>query len=81
MIPSPERNNNMSKIVIDESLAKHILPFLDAETNAIQVETLDEVADVLFEHPDDPRKTLGMLNCVRNVRSLVVSLQQATLEE
>ena len=71
----------MSKFVIDDSQAKHVLPFLDADTNAIQVETLDEVVDVLFEHPDDPRKTLGMLNCVRNVRALVISLQQATLEE
>ena len=71
----------MSKIVIDDSQAKHVLPCLDADTNASQAETLDEVADILFEHPDDPRKTLGMLNCVRNVRALVISLKKATLEE
>lgn len=67
----------MSDMVMNENLEDMISNFQDQETNGILVETLEEVTDFILDHSMDDRKTVGMLNCVRMMRTLMVEIGRA----
>ena len=54
-----------------------IAEFQDKETNEIHVEALEEVTDFILDHSTDDRKTVGMLNSVRAMRSLMLQIGRA----
>lgn len=60
-----------------ESLETVIAEFQDKETNEIHVEALEEVTDFILDHSTDDRKTVGMLNSVRAMRSLMLQIGRA----
>lgn len=62
---------------MNENLEDMISNFQDQETNGILVETLEEVTDFILDHSMDDRKTVGMLNCVRMMRTLMVEIGRA----
>ena len=64
-------------MVMNENLEDMISNFQDQETNGILVETLEEVTDFILDHSTDDRKTVGMLNCVRMMRTLMVEIGRA----
>ena len=67
----------MSDMAMNENLETMIAGFQDQEVNEIHVEGLDEVTDFILDHSMDDRKTIGMLNCVRTMRSLMVEIGRA----
>ena len=67
----------MSNMAMNENLETMIAGFQDQEVNEIHVEGLDEVTDFILDHSMDDRKTIGMLNCVRTMRSLMVEIGRA----
>ena len=67
----------MSKAIMNDSLETMIARFQDKEMNEIMVETLEEVTDFVLDHSEDNGKTIGMLNCVRMMRSLMVEIGRA----
>lgn len=62
---------------MNENLETMIARFQDKEMNEIMVETLEEVTDFVLDHSEDNGKTIGMLNCVRTMRSLVMEIGRA----
>ena len=71
----------MSKIVLNENLETMIAGFQDQEVNEIHVEGLDEVTDFILDHSMDDRKTIGMLNCVRTMRALMIEIGRAAADK
>lgn len=67
----------MSNMAMNEDLETMIARFQDQETNGILVETLEEVTDFILDHSMDDTKTVGMLNCVRMMRTLMVEIGRA----
>lgn len=67
----------MSDMAMNENLETMIARFQDKEMNEIMVETLEEVTDFVLDHSEDNGKTIGMLNCVRTMRSLVMEIGRA----
>lgn len=67
----------MSDMAMNENLETMITRFQDKEMNEIMVETLEEVTDFVLDHSEDNVKTIGMLNCVRMMRSLVMEIGRA----
>ena len=67
----------MEEMVMSESLKKLIAELQDKETNEIHVEALEEVTDFILDHSTDDRKTVGMLNSVRAMRSLMLQIGRA----
>lgn len=70
-----------SKIVLNENLETMIAGFQDQEVNEIHVEGLDEVTDFILDHSMDDRKTIGMLNCVRTMRTLMIEIGRAAADK
>ena len=70
-----------SKIVLNEDLETMIAGFQDQEVNEIHVEGLEEVTDFILDHSMDDRKTIGMLNCVRTMRTLMIEIGRAADKE
>lgn len=70
----------MSKMAKNENLEEMIAGFQDKETNEIQVEALEEVTDFILDHSMDDKKTIGMLNCVRTMRTLMVEIGKAAAD-
>lgn len=70
----------MSKMAMNENLEEMIAGFQDKETNEIQVEALEEVTDFILDHSMDDKKTIGMLNCVRTMRTLMVEIGKAAAD-
>ncbi len=70
----------MSKMAMNENLEEMIAGFQDKEVNEIQVETLEEVTDFILDHCMDDKKTVGMLNCVRTMRTLMVEIGKAAAD-
>lgn len=70
----------MSKMAMNENLEEMIAGFQDKETNEILVETLEEVTDFILDHSMDDKKTIGMLNCVRTMRTLMVEIGKAAAD-
>ncbi len=69
-----------SKVVLNEDLETMISNFQDQEVNEIHVEELDEVTDFILDHSMDDRKTIGMLNCVRTMRTLMIEIGRAAAD-
>ena len=67
----------MEEMAMNESLKKLIAELQDKETNEIHVEALEEVTDFILDHSTDDRKTVGMLNCVRMMRTLMLEIGRA----
>ena len=67
----------MSDMAMNENLETMIARFQDKEMNEIMIETLEEVTDFILDHSADNGKTIGMLNCVRTMRSLVMEIGRA----
>ncbi len=67
----------MSKAIKNDSLETMIARFQDQEFNEIHVEALEELTDFILDHSADNVKTIGMLNCVRTMRSLVMEIGRA----
>ena len=67
----------MSDMAMNENLETMIARFQDKEMNEIMIETLEEVTDFVLDHSEDNGKTIGMLNCVRMMRSLMVEIGRA----
>lgn len=67
----------MSDMAMNENLETMIARFQDQEVNEIHVEGLDEVTDFILDHSMDDRKTIGMLNCVRTMRTLMIEIGRA----
>lgn len=67
----------MSKAIMNDSLETMIARFQDQEFNEIHVEALEELTDFVLDHSEDNGKTIGMLNCVRMMRSLMVEIGRA----
>lgn len=70
----------MSKMAMNENLEEMIAGFQDKEVNEIQVEALEEVTDFILDHSEDNGKTIGMLNCVRTMRTLMVEIGKAAAD-
>ena len=70
----------MSKMATNENLEEMIAGFQDKEVNEIQVEALEEVTDFILDHSMDDKKTIGMLNCVRTMRTLMVEIGKAAAD-
>lgn len=70
----------MSKMAKNENLEEMIAGFQDKEVNEIQVEALEEVTDFILDHSMDDKKTIGMLNCVRTMRTLMVEIGKAAAD-
>lgn len=70
----------MSKMATNENLEEMIAGFQDKEVNEIQVEALEEVTDFILDHSMDDKKTVGMLNCVRTMRTLMVEIGKAAAD-
>lgn len=70
----------MSKMAMNENLEEMIAGFQDKEVNEIQVEALEEVTDFILDHSMDDKKTIGMLNCVRTMRTLMVEIGKAAAD-
>lgn len=70
----------MSKMAMNENLEEMIAGFQDKETNEIQVEALEEVTDFILDHSMDDKKTIGMLNGVRTMRTLMVEIGKAAAD-
>lgn len=70
----------MSKMAMNENLEEMIAGFQDKEVNEIQVEALEEVTDFILDHSMDDKKTVGMLNCVRTMRTLMVEIGKAAAD-
>ena len=70
----------MSKMAMNENLEEMIAGFQDKEANEILVETLEEVTDFILDHSMDDKKTVGMLNCVRTMRTLMVEIGKAAAD-
>lgn len=70
----------MSKMAMNENLEEMIAGFQDKEVNDIQVEALEEVTDFILDHSEDNGKTIGMLNCVRTMRTLMVEIGKAAAD-
>lgn len=60
-----------------ENLEAVIAVFQDKETNETLVESLEEVTDFILDHSTDDRETVGMLNSVRAMRSLMLQIGRA----
>ena len=43
----------------------------------VHVEALEEVTDFILDHSTDDRKTVGMLNSVRMMRTLMLEIGRA----
>ncbi len=67
----------MSNMAMNENLETMIARFQDQEFNEIHVEALEELTDFILDHSADNGKTIGMLNCVRTMRSLVMEIGRA----
>ena len=67
----------MNNMAMNENLETMIARFQDKEMNEIMIETLEEVTDFILDHSADNGKTIGMLNCVRTMRSLVMEIGRA----
>ena len=65
---------------MNENLEEMIAGFQDKETNEIQVEALEEVTDFILDHSMDDKKTIGMLNGVRTMRTLMVEIGKAAAD-
>lgn len=70
-----------SKIVLNENLETMIAGLQDQEVNEIHVEGLDEVTDFILDHSMDDRKTIGMLDCVRAMRTLMIEIGRAAADK
>lgn len=70
----------MSNMAMNENLEKMIAEFQDKEINEILVETLEEVTDFILDHSADNGKTIGMLNGVRTMRTLMVEIGKAAAD-
>lgn len=67
-------------MAMNENLEEMIAGFQDKETNEIQVEALEEVTDFILDHSMDDKKTIGMLNGVRTMRTLMVEIGKAAAD-
>ena len=67
-------------MAMNENLEEMIAGFQDKEANEILVETLEEVTDFILDHSMDDKKTVGMLNCVRTMRTLMVEIGKAAAD-
>ena len=67
-------------MAMNENLEEMIAGFQDKEVNEIQVEALEEVTDFILDHSMDDKKTVGMLNCVRTMRTLMVEIGKAAAD-
>ena len=67
----------MEEMAMNESLKKLIAELQDKETNEIHVEALEEVTDFILDHSTDNNATVGMLNCVRMMRTLMLEIGRA----
>ena len=70
----------MSKMAMNENLEEMIAGFQDKEVNEIQVEAREEVTDFILDHCMDDKKTVGMRNCVRTMRTLMVEIGKAAAD-
>ena len=70
-----------SKVSMSEDLEIMITGLQDQEVNEIHVEGLDEVTDFILDHSMDDRKTIGMLNCVRTMRTLMIEIGRAAADK
>jgi len=69
-----------SKVSMSEDLEIMITGLQDLEVNEIHVEGLEEVTDFILDHSMDDRKTIGMLNCVRTMRTLMIEIGRAAAD-